>query len=1476
MRGRPGHAHSQSQSQSGTVNQRAQLANAYQELGKELSSERIKVVGNYTLGKVIGEGAYGKVRIGTHRLTSTRVAIKQIPKAMSASLTREIHHHRRLHHPNVTQLYEVIATENNIWLITELCAGGELYDYLVEKGRLSESETRQIFGELCLALNYVHKLGVVHRDLKLENVLLDERCHVKLSDFGFTREFEQGKLLDTFCGTTGYAAPEMLLCQKYTGSEVDIWSLGIILYTLLVGTLPFDDDDEDAMRRKIVQGEYEEPEWLSPDARNLIKKLLQKDPSSRPSVPHILGHPWFVQLQLPEPDAEPLPPPDPLTIDLTEDDPKADPASVPKVSFPTAFPRTPPRASPMELGPLDIPELAPSPIAGHPRESTPQPHSSPSIQLSPGSKPSTSSVTSDATFHSAISCLSYSDEGTNDLPATPADSSEGHNDFARTAESIGDSADGHERSSQSTATGAQSGRTGFTIHQMESQTTLRKQASDKFSPIGSSSHDHNAGIPTVPEEEGFEDAVQSEEPKAFERRTPSARGSSSSLPHSTFPSRTPVRTKRRSVSSNLTNSPPLSPSFSPPPIVPLGSTRSDFLLESHATMPLAFSTDLERNLLNNLSMMGLDTAQVVHSVLTDACDAASALWWMLKRKAERREVVEMRKELERAKAAEALEDPKKGRDRAGSVNKSGLVKVKSREKDRVRERERDKQRDPEKESNDTMDEDEPEPENGNRSKKPVSSITPTLESVVSKAPLIDTTSDMFLTAKNGRPPVALMLKQETRKDIPSHLGSTPSAPDVTFIPPTPVTLTHETKSVDSAPRTPPAQTSSSLNLNVQQLPRVSAPSSPELDRKDTSGKRKQRTGSVSILQRATTALSAAGLSRKKSSDAVKDDVLPSAGSSAGSLPKGDFMESNRPAPEGSASQMTHKLVKSPPVPRENLRPISSTVDVSTAPSALTPGSPYAFPSAPVQTPPLKQSSRLGGPSFVAPTPTNSPMGSYTKGSTASMSTVKIRNRASILTTFKTWFNEDKRKRKAQPALPSIPAGIQASHPAAQIPSPTYGRGTLTSHPSGSLRELGHRNSTSSNRPKRPSVSSRRSSTGSRRSSINSAIYSPQALPPIKTHLLRQRSDASRKSGTRGTMTPTSERGDYSSRPSSVRSFSMTPMTPATRRKRHSKGSSTSSAGSANLGRRGASPGHYHRPGGSTSSTRVLRQVKIAHGGPGHIRSDSQASSRSRASSRPASFHEGSETEASGGGGGGSSGNFTRTESPMRVSRHSSEEGRPQYTTVMVAHRKQSPFGPPSVGRSSWKKSWGHEPPGWSSRSLQSPPELAVDPSRTSIRDVFSGRPSVAFTCAGDDSDWVDEDDDEPSFQGGLGQTNSSSAGPSSQNHRGNTLFAPANLSGPLPGSPNIKAMELPGSRHWGGSSGKRNTRALNHKVAPDVGRHDWSTTASVPEEPASEAVAAVTAVHVDNLGARTRRQPAGRPGPAFKTAIQEEDEGEEE
>ena len=230
------------------------------------------------------------MRLGTHRLTSTRVAVKQIPKALSATLTREIHHHRQLHHPHVTQLYEVIATENSIWLVTELCSGGELFDYLTEKGRLSEEEARNIFGQICVAVNYLHEKGIVHRDLKLENVLLDERCRIKLGDFGFTREFDRGTYLETYCGTTGYAAPEMLEGKKYLGPgipfippqfdhadispEVDVWSLGVILYCLLTGGLPFDDDNESVMRAMVIKGVFEDPEWLSDGSFVILPRVF--------------------------------------------------------------------------------------------------------------------------------------------------------------------------------------------------------------------------------------------------------------------------------------------------------------------------------------------------------------------------------------------------------------------------------------------------------------------------------------------------------------------------------------------------------------------------------------------------------------------------------------------------------------------------------------------------------------------------------------------------------------------------------------------------------------------------------------------------------------------------------------------------------------------------------------------------------------------------------------------------------------------------------------------------------------------------------------------------------------------------------------------------------------------------------------------------------------------------------------------------
>lgn len=139
-------------------------------------------------------GTYGSVHMATHRLTGTRCAIKKIPKSVTPHLTREIHHHRRLHHQHIVHLHEILATETHVWLVTELCSGGELFDYLIERGRMLEGEARRLFGELAVAVGWMHRQGVVHRDLKLENVLLDGELRIKLGDLGFAREWQRGRL----------------------------------------------------------------------------------------------------------------------------------------------------------------------------------------------------------------------------------------------------------------------------------------------------------------------------------------------------------------------------------------------------------------------------------------------------------------------------------------------------------------------------------------------------------------------------------------------------------------------------------------------------------------------------------------------------------------------------------------------------------------------------------------------------------------------------------------------------------------------------------------------------------------------------------------------------------------------------------------------------------------------------------------------------------------------------------------------------------------------------------------------------------------------------------------------------------------------------------------------------------------------------------------------------------------------------------
>ncbi|KAG7131602.1 putative serine/threonine-protein kinase like [Verticillium longisporum] len=276
------------------VGRKAKLANSYQELLDEFANKDLKSVGNYTLGRLIGKGSFGKVYLASHKLINNSKVVLKSANKTDSNLAREIHHHRQFIHPHIARLYEVIVTENLVWLVLEYCPGDELYNYLLSQGALPVYKVQKIFAQLVGAVSYVHQQSCVHRDLKLENILLDKNENVKLVDFGFTREYEgKANYLQTFCGTICYSAPEMLKAEKYAGEKVDVWSLGVILYALLCGELPFDDDDDAVTRNKILTEDPKFPEHLPADAVSLMKSLLSKRTLLRPSLPDILAHPFL-------------------------------------------------------------------------------------------------------------------------------------------------------------------------------------------------------------------------------------------------------------------------------------------------------------------------------------------------------------------------------------------------------------------------------------------------------------------------------------------------------------------------------------------------------------------------------------------------------------------------------------------------------------------------------------------------------------------------------------------------------------------------------------------------------------------------------------------------------------------------------------------------------------------------------------------------------------------------------------------------------------------------------------------------------------------------------------------------------------------------------------------------------------------------------------------------------------------------------
>jgi hypothetical protein len=882
-------------------------------------------------------------------------------------------------------------------------------------------------------------------------------------------------------------------------------------------------------------------------------------------------------------------------------------------------------------------------------------------------------------------------------------------------------------------------------HRNSSQSTLRKTSSvhsdqeSLYSRLSKGSRQPE----TVPEEE-------SDMLKPAGSSSPSSRRNStgSKVPPA-YPLRTPARTKRRSVSSTLSDQSSPTGDKASTPFLPPRAQDINFASMLNTPTPIIFSTSLERELLSTLSALGFDTPQIVHSVLTDACDAAGAAWWILKKRVEKR----------------MLEDGEQ-KSFMNSLFEAHMKEGKS----------------PEDES---------------------------IEGYTKK------------------------MEERRRKDIGVQAnllllsGSQRATPQLAFVPPTPTQARPSTPPRPTTPSKTPLLSPSPSTITAESSTR-SHPATPATAVRDRESKnRKPRSGSVSIMQRATTALEAAGLVRKKSNEAVKDDKE-----------RERSKDLERRALSGEESRSSHgssssKLTKSPPL-KPHKGPTTPPHDKQ---QHISISSPWVL---------TESKSSLPEQRVDPPTPANTPgelihslsAPNVTEVNQSSKGRSNMRSRPNLLNAFRLWFHED-RKGKRKETAPSGQGINPYSRPAT---TQAYNTGTGKRRGSNSSGKISTR---MGHRAQRPSFSSRRSSSvNSRRSSVASnqmvMLDSPQQIPTRRSL---------------GSHTPNSDKGggELSSRPSSIHSFSMQPQ------QRHRKSPSASSVGSNNF--RTASPMQkYHRRGGSGSSTRVVRQVQTTPRAM-HIRTSSATSSiHSAPSSRPASFYEASEGE----------GPKQLVSSPVKTrSRRTSEDtstsSRRSGTnnssaTTFIAQKRQAPFLSPishsysnSLARSSWKKSWGLEPPGWRTRTAYIPVQvLAVSPANdSSIRDVFSGRQPLNL---GDESDWVDEDDEIPSFAGGLGQLST-------------TLPTTGSFTNTQQAEPTFTLSPAPQPRT------QRSSKRANRNSAPPAINSNMSSR----QKPSSGRHSPLPSDNNTTETRTSRRQlPAARPGPAFKHAIQEEDEGEEE